>query len=222
MQAFVGKEEYPVMALVDTGSELNIVTEDAAIKASLPNRKLNMILRGSGGNTKSLIALAEITQVLFPSGEEKEIHFFIAKGAVNTDLKRPFLADNNIGLDFSQKQGEVLSYQEADGRRLCMPICKPHTLGWQTGPPRGMELCSMGKINDWFSKVKFKEAEDKSKAKIKITFKSTKNKDYQKMKSIECNLDERLSIMDRGIENQPQEELEGDQEVETQKPEQEP
>ncbi|MBW0490506.1 hypothetical protein O181_030221 [Austropuccinia psidii MF-1] len=42
MQVFVGKEEYTVMALVDTGSDLNIITEDAAIKASLQNRKLNM------------------------------------------------------------------------------------------------------------------------------------------------------------------------------------
>ncbi|MBW0512009.1 hypothetical protein O181_051724 [Austropuccinia psidii MF-1] len=85
-----------------------------------------------------------------------------------------------------------------------------------------MELCSMGKIKDWFSKVKLKEAEDKSKSKIKSIFKSTKNKDYQKIKSMECNLDERLSIMDRGIENEPQEEVEGDQEVETQEPEQGP
>ncbi|MBW0460676.1 hypothetical protein O181_000391 [Austropuccinia psidii MF-1] len=39
---------------------------------------------------------------------------------------------------------------------------------------------------------------------------------------MECNVDARLSIMDEGIENAPQEEVEGDQEVETQEPEQEP
>ncbi|MBW0575076.1 hypothetical protein O181_114791 [Austropuccinia psidii MF-1] len=95
-------------------------------------------------------------------------------------------------------------------------------LGCKTGPPTGMELCSMGKIKDWFSKVKLKEAEDKSKSKIKSIFKSTKNKDYQKIKSMECSVDEILSIMDRGIDNKPQEELEGDQEVETQEPEKGP
>ncbi|MBW0577932.1 hypothetical protein O181_117647 [Austropuccinia psidii MF-1] len=135
-----------------------------------------MNLRGIGGHTTSLIGLAEFTQVLLPSGEEKEIHFVIAKGAVHKVLGSPFLEDNNIRLDFSQKQGEIFSYQEAYGRRLCMPICKPHMLGWQTGPPRRMELCSMGKIKDWFSKVKLKEDEDKSKAKIKSVFKSTKKK----------------------------------------------
>ncbi|MBW0540663.1 hypothetical protein O181_080378 [Austropuccinia psidii MF-1] len=50
MQVFVGKEEYPVMELVDTGSELKMITEDAAIQASIPNRKLNMNLRGIGGH----------------------------------------------------------------------------------------------------------------------------------------------------------------------------
>ncbi|MBW0527255.1 hypothetical protein O181_066970 [Austropuccinia psidii MF-1] len=136
MQVFVGKEEYPVMILVDTGSELNILTEDAAIKASLPNRRLNRNLRGIGGHTTSLIGLSEFTQVLLPSGEAKEIHFFSAKGAVHTVLGRPFMAYNNVRLEFSQKQGEIFSYQEADDRRLCMSICKPHMLGWQTGPQR--------------------------------------------------------------------------------------
>ncbi|MBW0554570.1 hypothetical protein O181_094285 [Austropuccinia psidii MF-1] len=27
-----------------------------------------------------------------------------------------------------------------------MPICKPQALGWQTGPPRGMDSCNMAKL----------------------------------------------------------------------------
>ncbi|MBW0593481.1 hypothetical protein O181_133196 [Austropuccinia psidii MF-1] len=27
-----------------------------------------------------------------------------------------------------------------------MPICKPQALGWQTGPPRGIDLCNMAKL----------------------------------------------------------------------------
>ncbi|MBW0506453.1 hypothetical protein O181_046168 [Austropuccinia psidii MF-1] len=218
MKVLFGKEEYPVMALFDTGSELNIITEHSAIKESIPSRKLEINLREIEGHKKSLIGLAEFTQVLFPSGEEKEILFFIAKGEVNTVLFRPFLAENDIILDFLQKQGEIISYQEAEGRTLCMPICKPHMLGWNTGPPRGMEIYSMGKIKDCFRKVKLKEAEDKSKAKIESIFKSTKNIDHQKINSVECNLDERLSIMDKGIENEPKEEVERDQEAEKQEP----
>ncbi|MBW0580527.1 hypothetical protein O181_120242, partial [Austropuccinia psidii MF-1] len=105
-----------------------------------------MNLRGIGGHTTSLVALSEFTPIILASGEETQIHFFIAKGSVHTVLGRPFLADNNIRLEFSHKQGEILSYQEPDGRRLCMPICKPQALGWQTGPPRGMDLCNMATL----------------------------------------------------------------------------
>ncbi|MBW0570380.1 hypothetical protein O181_110095 [Austropuccinia psidii MF-1] len=145
-EIFIVKEEYPIKELVEIGAELNIIPEEIAIKSSLTTRKLNMNLRGIGGHTTSLVALSEFTPIILASGEETQIHFFIAKGSVHTVLGRPFLADNNIRLEFSHKQGEILSYQEPDGRRLCMPICKPQALGWQTGPPRGMDLCNMAKL----------------------------------------------------------------------------
>ncbi|MBW0544652.1 hypothetical protein O181_084367 [Austropuccinia psidii MF-1] len=105
-----------------------------------------MNLRGIGGHTTSLVALSEFTPIILASGEETQIHFLIAKGFVHTVLGRPFLAEDNIRLEFSHKQGEILTYQELDGRRLCMPISKPQALGWKTGPPRGMYLCNMAKL----------------------------------------------------------------------------
>ncbi|MBW0534162.1 hypothetical protein O181_073877 [Austropuccinia psidii MF-1] len=146
MEIFIGKEEYPIRALVETGAELNIIPEEIAIKASLTTRNLNMNLRGIGGHTTSFVALSEFTSIILASGEETLIHFFIAKGSVDKVAGRPFLTDNNIRLKFSHKQGEILSYQEPDGRRLCMPICKPQALGWKTGPPRGMDLCNKAKL----------------------------------------------------------------------------
>ncbi|MBW0554628.1 hypothetical protein O181_094343 [Austropuccinia psidii MF-1] len=105
-----------------------------------------MNLRGIGAHATSLVALSEFIPIILASGEETRIHFFIQKGSVHTVLGRPFLADNNIRLEFSHKQGEILSYQELDGGRLCMPICKPQALGWQTGPPRGMDFFNMVKL----------------------------------------------------------------------------
>ncbi|MBW0489130.1 hypothetical protein O181_028845 [Austropuccinia psidii MF-1] len=105
-----------------------------------------MNLRGIGGHTTSLAALSEFTSIILASGEETQIHCFIANVSIHTVLGRPFLADNNIRLEFSHKQGGILSYQEPDGRRVCMPICKPQALGWQTGPPRGMDLCNMATL----------------------------------------------------------------------------
>ncbi|MBW0509042.1 hypothetical protein O181_048757 [Austropuccinia psidii MF-1] len=146
MEIFIGKDQYPIRASLDAGAELNIIPEELAIKASLTTRNLNMNLRGIGGHTTSLVALSEFTSIILASGEETQIHFFIAKGSVHTVLGRPFLADKNIRLELSHKQGEILSYQEPDGIRLCMPICQPQALGWQTGPPRGMDLCNMEKL----------------------------------------------------------------------------
>ncbi|MBW0574003.1 hypothetical protein O181_113718 [Austropuccinia psidii MF-1] len=116
MEVFIGREEYTTIELVDTGSEINIILEEIAIKASLTSRKLNMILRGIGGHTTALVGLSEFTPINIITGEEKEIHLFIEKGDVHTIMGRPFLADNNVKLEFSHKQGEIFSYPEQDGR----------------------------------------------------------------------------------------------------------
>ncbi|MBW0505269.1 hypothetical protein O181_044984 [Austropuccinia psidii MF-1] len=102
---------YPTMALVDTGSEINIIPEEIATKASLTSRKLNMNLRGIGGHTTTLVGISEFTPITLITTDENEIHLFIEKGAVHTILGRPFLADNNVKLEFSHKQGEILGIQ---------------------------------------------------------------------------------------------------------------
>ncbi|MBW0461884.1 hypothetical protein O181_001599 [Austropuccinia psidii MF-1] len=109
MDIFIGKEEYPIKALVDTGAELKIIPEEIAIKASLTTKNINMNLRGIGGHTTSLVALSEFTPIIMALGEGTQIHFFIAKGSIHTVLGRPFLEDNKIRLEFSHKQGEILS-----------------------------------------------------------------------------------------------------------------
>ncbi|MBW0464120.1 hypothetical protein O181_003835 [Austropuccinia psidii MF-1] len=71
MEVFIGRAEYPTMALVDTGSEINIRPEEIAIKASLTSTKLNMNLRGIGGHTTSFVGLSECTPTTMTTGEEK-------------------------------------------------------------------------------------------------------------------------------------------------------
>ncbi|MBW0571627.1 hypothetical protein O181_111342 [Austropuccinia psidii MF-1] len=131
MQVYLGEEGHEMMALVDTGSQLNIIPELSAIKAGLTTRCLNMNLRGIGGHCTSIVGLAEFTPITLVTGEERDIHLFVARGEVHTVLGRPFLADNNIKLDFSQQKGEIFSNIEPDGRRLCLPICSPQNVGWR-------------------------------------------------------------------------------------------
>ncbi|MBW0557954.1 hypothetical protein O181_097669 [Austropuccinia psidii MF-1] len=137
------------MALVDTGSELNIIPEDSEIKAGLTTRCLNMNLRGIGGHCTSIVVFSEFTPIALVTGEERNIHLFVARGAVHTVLGRPFLADVNIRLDFSQQKGEIFSYIEPDGRRLCLPICSPQKGGWREEPSEGMEICAVSQLEYW-------------------------------------------------------------------------
>ncbi|MBW0489805.1 hypothetical protein O181_029520 [Austropuccinia psidii MF-1] len=94
-----------------------------------------MNLRRIGGHTKSLVILSELTPINIKTGEEKEINLFIEKGAVHTILGRPFVVDNNVKLEFSKKQGEILSYPEEDLRILCLATSNPQAMGWPNSPP---------------------------------------------------------------------------------------
>ncbi|MBW0462551.1 hypothetical protein O181_002266 [Austropuccinia psidii MF-1] len=171
MEISIGKEEYPIKALVETGEELKIIPEEIAIKASLKTINLNMNLRGIGGHTTSLVALLEFTPIILASGEETQIHFFISKGSFHTVLGRPFLADNHIRLEFSHKKGEILSYQEPDGRRLCIPICKPQALEWKTGSPGGMDSCNMARLVRKITEKEFQNAK-RDNTMINLTLKT--------------------------------------------------
>ncbi|MBW0506180.1 hypothetical protein O181_045895 [Austropuccinia psidii MF-1] len=112
-------------------------------------RTLDRKLRGIGGHSTAIVGSAENAPIILPSGGERRIHFFVARGAVHTVVGRPFLAHNGIRLDHSQDQGEILSYKEPDGRRFCIPICSPETKGWHIHPPKGMELCNSTQIEEW-------------------------------------------------------------------------
>ncbi|MBW0557946.1 hypothetical protein O181_097661 [Austropuccinia psidii MF-1] len=177
MEVFIGREEYLTMELVDTGSEIDIIPEEIATKASLTSRKLNMNIRGISGHTTSLVGLSEVTPITIITGEEKEIHLFIEKGAVHTILGRAFLADNNVKLEFSHKQGQMFSYPQQDGCQLCLPICNPQAMGWKISPPSGMEVCASSEIGKWSvhqaesSKRKEKDKrESQSSTRVKTIF----------------------------------------------------
>ncbi|MBW0549368.1 hypothetical protein O181_089083 [Austropuccinia psidii MF-1] len=70
MEIFIGKEEYPIRELVDTGAELIIIPEDIEIKSSLTTRKLHMKLRLIVIHTNSLVALLVFTPIILDSGED--------------------------------------------------------------------------------------------------------------------------------------------------------
>ncbi|MBW0465735.1 hypothetical protein O181_005450 [Austropuccinia psidii MF-1] len=94
MEILIGQKEYTVKALVDTAAELNIIPENESIEVGLHMRTFYIKLRGIGGHSTAIVGLAENTPIILPSGDERRIHFLVARGAVHTFVGRPFLADN--------------------------------------------------------------------------------------------------------------------------------
>ncbi|MBW0529537.1 hypothetical protein O181_069252 [Austropuccinia psidii MF-1] len=129
MEIFIGKEGYPINAVVATGEELNIITE-VTIREGLTTNNLIINFGVIWGHTTSLVALSEFTLIILASGDEAKIHFFIVRGSIQTVLGRSFLEYNKIIFEFSPKQVEPLSYRFKYRRILCRKIFKPQSLGW--------------------------------------------------------------------------------------------
>ncbi|MBW0505082.1 hypothetical protein O181_044797 [Austropuccinia psidii MF-1] len=141
-------------------------------------RVLKMRIRVFGGHRTEIVGLSENTVLVLPSGDEKIIHFFVARGAVHTGIGRPFLADSGLRLELSQKQGEIISCKESDGIILCIPICTPESKGLHTGPPRGMGICNMARMSE------LKDEGPKSKSFLKKVKFDTKGKNNNIKKKI--------------------------------------
>ncbi|MBW0487011.1 hypothetical protein O181_026726 [Austropuccinia psidii MF-1] len=166
MQVYLGEEGHEIMELVDTGLELNIIPKDSEIKAGLTTRCLNMSLREIGGHCTSVVVLTESTPITLVTGEERNIHIFVARGEVHTVLGRPFFEQNNIRIDFSQQKGEIFSYILPDGRRPCLPVCLPQKVGWREKTPAGMQTCAVSKSEYWAELPKENESSPQNQENI--------------------------------------------------------
>ncbi|KAI7954064.1 hypothetical protein MJO28_006611 [Puccinia striiformis f. sp. tritici] len=137
-----------IRTLVDTGAEMNIIPDTIANQLGLVTTELFMRLKGIGGHFTPIIGLAENVPISVFPGYIHLANFFIVKGSVHTVLGQPFLADHNVRLELSNQKGEVLSFQDTDNRRLCIPICLPSTPGWQKEPPKLRKICAL-QVDDW-------------------------------------------------------------------------
>ncbi|MBW0477838.1 hypothetical protein O181_017553 [Austropuccinia psidii MF-1] len=149
IQVYVGEEGHEIMALVDTCIRVEHDTRIFSDKPGLTKRCLKMNQRGFCGRCTSNVVLGDFAPITLVTGKERNIHLFVARGAVNTVFGRPFLADNNIRLDFSQQKGEIFSYIEPDGRRILLPISVPQNVGWRqktTSRYGSLSICNSRRI----------------------------------------------------------------------------
>ncbi|KAA1121285.1 hypothetical protein PGTUg99_030634 [Puccinia graminis f. sp. tritici] len=137
-----------IRTLVDTGAEMNIIPDTLADQLGLVTTEIFMRLKGIGGHVTPIVGLAENIPVNVLPGYIHLANFFVVRGSVHTVLGRPFLADHNIRLELSHQKGEVLSFPDSAGRRVCIPICLPDSPGWHKEPPALRQNCSF-QVVDW-------------------------------------------------------------------------
>jgi hypothetical protein len=118
-----------------------------------------MRLKGIEGHFTPIIGIAENVKISIFPGYTNLANFFIVKGSVHTVLGRPFLADHNIQLELSNEKGEVLSFEDQQGKRLRIPICLPNTPGWHRDPPAMQQNCSF-QVENWDIFEKARNNED--------------------------------------------------------------
>ncbi|MBW0490234.1 hypothetical protein O181_029949 [Austropuccinia psidii MF-1] len=102
IEVSVGQKGHIVQALTEAGAELSIIPEVKSIKERLPRRVLKIRLIGIGGHRTVIVVLPKNTVVVLPSGYEKIIHLFIARGSLHIAIWRPFLSHNVIIIENSQ------------------------------------------------------------------------------------------------------------------------
>ncbi|MBW0504211.1 hypothetical protein O181_043926 [Austropuccinia psidii MF-1] len=127
MEVCIGEVTNKFNALVDTGAELSIIPEEGSMKEGLLMRDFHMRLKVIGGHRTAIVGLSENTSLLLPSGYKRRINCVIAQGDLHTVIGIPFLSEKGIRTEHPQKQGEIISYKESDGRRLCIQICTPES-----------------------------------------------------------------------------------------------
>jgi hypothetical protein len=192
---------------MDTGTKMNIIPEELSNQLGFVTTKIFMRLRGIGGHFTPIVGLAKNVDFSIFPGHENLANFFIVKGSVHTVFGRPFLADHKVRLELSNKKGEVLSFQDPLGKRLCIPICLPNVPGWHREPPMFQQNCSL-QVVDWdiLDQIKNKDVDKSSEDTLEANWKQLeKDKEYQKVFSSTLHpprLETRLEESTKGKDKQ--------------------
>ena len=119
----------PIKALVDSGSMVNVISEEWVLGKRLPMVGREMKLRGIGGHITELVGMLE-NVVIKIRGFPIPCHFCVARGPVHTILGWPLLTDMGARLEYSEERGEIMSFEQG-GNWVQMPLCTPQQGGWQ-------------------------------------------------------------------------------------------
>ncbi|PLW57900.1 hypothetical protein PCANC_01042 [Puccinia coronata f. sp. avenae] len=132
LKCSVGEGEAISSPLVDSGSQLNLISDSLANKLSLtPRVNFSSAVYGINNQACELIGVAEDVPIRVGRSIVGSCHFWITRADGPFILGRPFLMDFKATLMFSSFAGERIILPDSSGRNIEVTLCPVDKGRWE-------------------------------------------------------------------------------------------
>ncbi|KAA1132328.1 hypothetical protein PGTUg99_008662 [Puccinia graminis f. sp. tritici] len=132
LPCLIGDEESSASPLVDSGSQLNLISDALANKFNIsPRVNFSSAVYGIGNQACELVGVAEDVPIRVGQNIVGTCHFWITRLDGPLILGRPFLIDFDATLLFSAQVGERILLPDASGRKIEVSLCPVDSSQWQ-------------------------------------------------------------------------------------------
>ncbi|OAV86302.1 hypothetical protein PTTG_05009 [Puccinia triticina 1-1 BBBD Race 1] len=132
LACLVGSEESSASPLIDSGSQLNIISDSMANKFNLtPRVNFSSAVYGINNQACELIGVAEDVPIRVGRSIVGTCHFWITRADGPFILGRPFLIDFEATLLFSPTAGERIILPDSEGRNIEVSLCPVEKGRWE-------------------------------------------------------------------------------------------
>ncbi|OAV87276.1 hypothetical protein PTTG_10512 [Puccinia triticina 1-1 BBBD Race 1] len=139
LPCLLGEDEGNVAPLVDSGSQLNLISDAKATKLNLSNQACE------------LVGVAEDVPIKVGKTVTGTCHFWITRMDGPVILGQPFLMDFNVTLEYGGHFGEKILLPDSNGRCIEISLCSLNTGRWERdfpGSGRKVILTRKGKARE--------------------------------------------------------------------------
>ncbi|KAI7934146.1 hypothetical protein MJO29_016577 [Puccinia striiformis f. sp. tritici] len=136
LSCLIGDEGSPASPLVDSGSQLNLISDSLATQFKLtPRVNFSSAVYGINNQACELLGVAEDVQIRIGKNIIGSCHFWITRMDGPFILGRPFLIDFDATLSFSSQSGEKIILPDTSGRDIEVSLCPTDTGRWERNFP---------------------------------------------------------------------------------------
>ena len=136
LTCLIGDSGKSVSMLVDSGSQLNLISDSMASQLNLqPRVSFNSAVYGIGNQACELVGIAEDVPIRIGRKIVGTCHFCITHLDGPLLLGRPFLIDFAATLVFSDQVGERIIIPDPEGCKIEVPLCSPNSGCWERNFP---------------------------------------------------------------------------------------